>query len=163
MALVKCHECGSEISSEAKACPKCGAEPRKSAGLLGWTVAILILAFVLKSVFSSSDGPPPPVETAAQREAKQQQEQLFQKTVIMAATIKRNLREPESVQWETIMANDDGSVMCFLYRARNGFGGMTRENVSLANGKASKEAAHWNKHCANKPLNDLIHVRQALK
>ncbi|KAA0230145.1 hypothetical protein EDM76_11570 [bacterium] len=88
---------------------------------------------------------------------------MFQKTAIMAATIKRNLREPESVQWETIMANDDGSVMCFDYRARNGFGGMTREYISFANGKVSKEAAHWNKHCANKPLNNLIHVRQALK
>lgn len=25
MALIKCHECGAEISDAAKACPKCGA------------------------------------------------------------------------------------------------------------------------------------------
>ena len=25
MALMKCHECGSDVSSEAKTCPKCGA------------------------------------------------------------------------------------------------------------------------------------------
>jgi hypothetical protein len=81
----------------------------------------------------------------------------------MAASIKRSLREPESVQWETILANDDASVMCFLYRARNGFGGMTRENISVADGKASKAPAHWNKHCAGKDFNDMIHVRQALK
>jgi hypothetical protein len=162
MALVKCHECGSEISSEAKSCPKCGAKPRPAVGVFGW-LFVLAVAYGAWSFFSPSHAPlkapPSPAEIAYQ----QQQEQLFQKTAIMAATIKRSLREPESVQWETIMVNDDGSVMCFLYRARNGFGGMTRESVSFANDKASKEAAHWNKHCANKPLNDLIHVRQALK
>lgn len=164
MALVKCHECGGEVSTEAKACPKCGAKPRAGVGFLGW-LFVLIVAYVVWNIFgpSSSTTPPKAPPSPAEIAHRQQQEQLFQKTVLMAATIKRGLREPESVQWESIMANDDGSVMCFLYRARNGFGGMTRENVSLANGKASKEAAHWNKHCANKPLNDLIHVRQALK
>lgn len=162
MALVKCHECHSEISSKAKACPKCGAKPRPPVGIFGWLFAMAV-AYGAWSFFSPPSAPqkapPSPAEIAYQ----QQQERLFQKTAIMAATIKRGLREPESVQWETIMVNDDGSVMCFLYRARNGFGGMTRESVSFANGKASKETAHWNKHCANKPLNDLIHVRQALK
>lgn len=28
MALMKCHECGNEISSEAKSCPKCGVTPK---------------------------------------------------------------------------------------------------------------------------------------
>jgi DNA-directed RNA polymerase subunit RPC12/RpoP len=25
MALIKCHECGNEVSDQAQACPKCGA------------------------------------------------------------------------------------------------------------------------------------------
>lgn len=28
MALIGCHECGSQVSSEATACPKCGAKPK---------------------------------------------------------------------------------------------------------------------------------------
>jgi hypothetical protein len=28
MALIKCKECGNEISSEAKTCPQCGATPK---------------------------------------------------------------------------------------------------------------------------------------
>ena len=32
MALVKCHECGREVSTEAAACPNCGAKPRQSVG-----------------------------------------------------------------------------------------------------------------------------------
>lgn len=29
MALISCHECGAQVSSEAKACPNCGAKPKK--------------------------------------------------------------------------------------------------------------------------------------
>lgn len=29
MALIECYECGREVSSEAEACPHCGAKPRK--------------------------------------------------------------------------------------------------------------------------------------
>lgn len=31
MALIKCKECGSEVSTTAKACPKCGAPPPQDA------------------------------------------------------------------------------------------------------------------------------------
>lgn len=29
MALISCHECGSQVSTQAKACPKCGAMPQR--------------------------------------------------------------------------------------------------------------------------------------
>jgi hypothetical protein len=29
MALIKCHECGSDVSSDAAVCPKCGVKPNK--------------------------------------------------------------------------------------------------------------------------------------
>jgi hypothetical protein len=32
MALAKCHECGQDVSTEAKACPACGAPVKKSSG-----------------------------------------------------------------------------------------------------------------------------------
>jgi len=28
MALIKCHECGNEVSTEARSCPRCGAPPK---------------------------------------------------------------------------------------------------------------------------------------
>jgi len=34
MALTKCKECGNEVSTTAKACPKCGAKPPRKMGLL---------------------------------------------------------------------------------------------------------------------------------
>jgi predicted nucleic acid-binding Zn ribbon protein len=57
MALVKCNDCGTEISTEAKACPKCGREQKhRSAlgGLVRFTflgLGILIAVGVVQSLF----------------------------------------------------------------------------------------------------------------
>jgi hypothetical protein len=46
MALTKCKECSKELSTTAKACPHCGAEPPKRTSLLTWLVAIIIAYIV---------------------------------------------------------------------------------------------------------------------
>lgn len=43
MALIKCKECGHEISRKADKCPHCGAPRKKSTSLLTWLVLILIV------------------------------------------------------------------------------------------------------------------------
>lgn len=48
MALIKCKECGKEISSEAEACPHCGYKPKK-AGCLA-AIGIGILAVIVVSL-----------------------------------------------------------------------------------------------------------------
>ena len=53
MAIIQCRECGSDISSEAKACPKCGCQRKKimpmiNAAVLIVFVAILCVSFALK-------------------------------------------------------------------------------------------------------------------
>jgi ABC-type ATPase with predicted acetyltransferase domain len=61
MALKKCHECGAEISTAAKACPKCGAPAPLEAigkGLMGLgcllilvPIAIVLLIIVFSVIF----------------------------------------------------------------------------------------------------------------
>ena len=47
MALMKCRECGHEISSEAASCPRCGApKPQKKSSIEGSVQAILGIIFV---------------------------------------------------------------------------------------------------------------------
>lgn len=89
-------------------------------------------------------------------------EAAFRKTALFAASIKKTMRDPDSLVWESIRANDDASVICVEYRARNGFGGMNREFAVYANSKVSQKPTAWNKHCI-KPMNDMKHVRYALK
>lgn len=161
MALIECKECGGPISSAAKACPKCGAAPPKRVGILGW-LSVLFVAYIAYKLMAPSDPPTPP-PSAAEIERKARDEAVFRKVALAAATIKKNLREPDSVTWETILADSEANVMCFSYRARNGFGGMALEHISVAEGKFSRKTQDWNRHCAGKMLNDMIHVRQALR
>ncbi len=46
MALVKCKECGSEISNKAKTCPNCGAKVPAKTSAFTWLVLIIIVVFV---------------------------------------------------------------------------------------------------------------------
>jgi hypothetical protein len=154
MALIKCKECGKEISDEAKVCPHCGKKPgmsMTSAVVIGF---LLLLPFVFYTPSSSTSTPKPPPNPAA--------EARFQKTARMADGVKRMLRDPESVVWESIRSNDDASVICIEYRARNGFGGMAKEFAVYSKNNVSQEAKAWNKYCT-KPLNDMIHVEYAIK
>jgi len=47
MALVKCKECGREVSDTAEACPNCGAKPKRPAGVLKYAgiAAVLLIAW----------------------------------------------------------------------------------------------------------------------
>ena len=38
MALLRCKDCGNQISNHAVACSQCGAEPRKRTSLFTWIV-----------------------------------------------------------------------------------------------------------------------------
>ena len=62
MALIKCHECGGDVSTEAAACPKCGAKPRpqnspsrkKFLGILALLGAV-VFATYLVDVYSHTE------------------------------------------------------------------------------------------------------------
>jgi len=47
MALIRCHECKSEVSTEAKACPKCGATVRKPTSKIMRTASLVLVVIPL--------------------------------------------------------------------------------------------------------------------
>lgn len=53
MALVKCKECGEDVSTKAKACPKCGAKAPKKTSLFTW----LVLFFIIFIVYAANQSP----------------------------------------------------------------------------------------------------------
>ena len=71
MAMTNCKECGSEISTKAEACPKCGAKvPRTSVASQGclMIVALIAILAVIGGIFgggSSSSGTSPTMSTPA--------------------------------------------------------------------------------------------------
>ncbi len=62
MALIKCHECGREISTSAESCPNCGAKPKKSQESLarkelgcGALLLVVVGFAVVASVFDDGE------------------------------------------------------------------------------------------------------------
>jgi len=52
MALMKCKECGNEISTKATSCPKCGAAIKKKTGCLAYVGAAFLIIIVLGAIGS---------------------------------------------------------------------------------------------------------------
>ena len=86
----------------------------------------------------------------------------FTKVQQYGVALKKQLREPDSVEWLSIGANDDASVACFKYKARNGFGGMGAEYTVVVSGLAMTDSASWGKHCAGKSMNNMGYVADAI-
>lgn len=127
-------------------------------------VVLIVVAVGILAYATSGRSPSTPAvaKTPEQIAADARKEAAFQRVVAALQLIKKASRNPASLTWETIMANDDASVICIEYRGQNGFGGMSKELVVIAKGNASQKASAWNRHCAGKPLQDFIYARQAL-
>lgn len=54
MALISCKDCGSEISTSAKACPKCGAKVPKLKLWLWIPLGLVVAFFAFPHIFYSS-------------------------------------------------------------------------------------------------------------
>jgi len=121
-------------------------------------LALIFLGMVGSALFSKDENQAPtPLsekEVAAQ-EARRVEDARRQAVINAARSIKSNLRDPDSLKFQTIVANDDASIMCFAYRARNGFGGMNLEHATIVDNTIYKTSKVWNKHCAKKDLHDL--------
>lgn len=179
MALIKCAECGNEISSLAPACPKCGApkvladpispQPRAKTTTRGKVVAGIFVVLGLVAIFAPKKESAQPVEQAAvkpvvqekppeptpEEKAKQAQEDTRHENIVRSALYIRNrLRNPESLKWEVIKSNASGDLICFGYRAENGFGGMNREQAVVVGTKISSTKANVKKYCSNGELMD---------
>lgn len=161
MALIKCRECGKDISTEAKACPHCGAKPPYRPSLAFILIAGLLVVFGVKSSFDRDSTPPPPktAEQIAQDEAEQRRHLVV---AITAKKLKNAMREPESVEWMDMGTDEKAELVCLRYRARNGFGGMAVETMTVTTKEAGPEAALWNRHCTRGGLYDMLYVRNGI-
>ncbi len=178
MALIKCHECGKKVSTEATVCPACGAavkipEPKQVGAsrnrIVKWVlviVALYALGGIIKAVMEASKSPEELKQDAESNQAAQLKKAEHDKQAVIsmrrakiaaiaAQTIQQAARNPASVIWEGILANDDASVVCIEMRAQNGFGGMNIESMAVINGEIKTSDTAWNKNCANKTLFDV--------
>jgi rRNA maturation endonuclease Nob1 len=172
MAIINCGECGASVSTEAKSCPGCGANrkvfrrpagakkpmswPKKFGIAFGAMLGLGLIGQIAAGV--SGTNPAVQTENAQDKQTKHRDYQAY----LAAKTVKASLRNPDSLSFEQILANDDGSVICMTYRAQNGFGGMNIEHVVFKDGEPSQSQASWHARCAHKLLNDVTAVKSMI-
>lgn len=124
MALVKCRECGREISSDAKSCPNCGAKPKNKAATGCAGVLALFVFIIVIAAFFGGD----------QKSAVTDNEAA---SIMCGEFIKKRLRDPDSAEFVSepisipAVRNPEGSYYSLLtIRAANGFGGKSVEAFS---------------------------------
>ena len=92
MALVKCKECGEEVSTKAKTCPKCGAKAPKKTSLFTW----FVLAFIIFVVYAANQTPSTPSKPKSSTPSSSQQKSESTKKV-----------EPPKPSWITSTSKDE--------------------------------------------------------
>jgi Na+-transporting methylmalonyl-CoA/oxaloacetate decarboxylase gamma subunit len=163
MALIKCGECGKQFSTDAKACPHCGGKaPYKPGAAFILVVGLLIVFGISASIESSQPPPEAAPKTAEQIAQDQAQERRHLVVLITAKKLKDSMREPDSVEWLYMGTDEKAEVVCLRYRARNGFGGMAVETMTITTKEAGQEAELWNRHCIRDGLYDMLYVRNAI-
>lgn len=127
MALVKCADCGTQVSTSAKACPNCGAPRKKPTSAVTWFVGGLFAFVVAGMVFKKDPPPSPPVSTkvppagtpTASKEPSQADLQI-QAGIAAARAIKAATKNPASFQLESFLIYPGGAT-CIEYRGTNSF------------------------------------------
>lgn len=162
MALAKCHECGHQVSTDAKACPQCGAKIKQPTSRFTILIVGLICIGFAKFIFDPEPSPPPVAEqTPEQAAAKLKKEAEFQRVVIGAKALKQAAKNPDSFKLTSAALMESGAI-CYEYRATNSFNAVTPGKFVVSKNGGSAEAAAWNKHCGGKSGTDYSYARQAL-
>ncbi len=68
MALIKCKDCGNNVSTDAKNCPKCGAKITQPTSKTTWVIGAIVLSmiFIGLSKSPSNSQPPTPIPAKPQ-------------------------------------------------------------------------------------------------
>jgi hypothetical protein len=87
--------------------------------------------------------------------AKQHEKNKLITAAAGAQQLLRHLRDPESLKIESMLITDKDGMACIEYRAKNGFGGMSRGRavyilLALTTQDDKEFATAWNQWCANR-------------
>ena len=162
MALIKCKECGIQVSNEAESCPHCGAKQTKPLGRLRAMFWLIVIFVIGNAIFggrspSRSDPVAKPARSLEEIEREAELKKRENRAYDFAKAIREHARDPSSVDFTTMMATKDASIVCAQYRARNGFGGMVIEQAVLINGNFTTGSTAWLKNCKSS-MYDTLHM-----
>lgn len=131
MALVKCKECGAEISKKAKSCPKCGAPNKASSSGCGILVLLGIgLIVAIAIIGSPSENASPSAPKTASQLRTEKIESGFSawdgSHKKLTELIKASMNDPKSYDHVKTTYGDYGDYLIVRteFRGKNAFGGV---------------------------------------
>jgi len=162
MAMIKCKECGSNVSNKAASCPHCGLTKPGARGY-GIGSVIIISSLVIWSIADSQFNPPSSKYTEQEKIEQAKKDALDQKkyAVLTRATlIKKTMRNPDSFKVQSVILTESGSA-CFEFISQNGFGGMNNgaavswgfDGISMTDMNGFYE--NWKRECDGKSGKDI--------
>lgn len=162
MALIKCKDCGADVSKSAKTCPQCGAKMPAKTSTFTILVALLIAFGAYISLTTPSAPPAPPVQkTSAQLAAEKKEADDFQRAVMALRLVRNNMKNPASFS-PTLVGITAAGAICIEYRATNAFNAIVPGRFVVAGTSSGDSAAAWNQHCANKSVTNFTHAQRAM-
>lgn len=156
MAMSKCKECGAEISTKAKACPKCGAsnEGPSSLKVVIVMVSVFFVVGVIADGCSNRSG-------RLSSKAAQEKDREFSWVEKGKGAISARLKDPASAEFRNTFYSKSGNVhmTCGEVNSKNSFGGYAGFQRFISAGDASTSFLEsdvkdfdvlWQKMCAPK-------------
>lgn len=150
MAVKKCKECGSQVSTKAKKCPQCGAKAPKRTSLLVWMlIGVIGLVFYMVGQGKletppSKTGPSLSAEQQAEieEEAERRAQASHESDLIYKAkkTVAASLKDSGSAQFRDVFFSETekgGSVVCGQINSKNSLGAYTGFQRFISNGQTT--------------------------
>jgi hypothetical protein len=148
MALIACNDCGNQVSTQAKACPKCGRKidkPWSEVGVfllfLFVGVPVLFLGFAFLGAEPRSPGSVGVTSLDNEGLKAEGRESAVAACALAQAFTRESLKAPATAQFQTCRDNDvtfmaDGSFVVFVtVDSQNGFGATLRTKYRASFGK----------------------------
>jgi predicted nucleic acid-binding Zn ribbon protein len=156
MAIAPCKECGKEVSSKAVTCPHCGFKQPKNTKAL--TIVICLLVVVLLVIALDTGDTPATAATPPDP----QKELEFQQAVATLNYIKGEMKNPRSFELVSAV-RVEGPAICVEYRGTNSFNAVVLQRHVMSENVNSSAIEQWNKICAGKTGENMMHARHAMQ
>ena len=143
MALVKCKECGAAVSTQAAACPKCGAPPppppplsakptKRAVRQVGGALALIISVFLVTAYLTRQDPATAQAVPAMPSDDPQRKARLTSAGLV-AGLLRMSMKDPEAFVLTSLVVMPDGAA-CYRYRAKNSYGAVLPSRAVQAAG-----------------------------
>lgn len=167
MSLIKCRECGNDVSTEAKTCPKCGVKVKKPMSrTMKWVLGFLGVSVVAGIISSKQQQDAfeqaKANQTPEQKVAEAKRDAQLQWAAMGAMQLKKTMKDPRAFDLTSLYVTKNGHG-CYDYRAKNSFGAILPSSaVMTPQGKLLLQEQHgnefsktWNRECTQSGGNDI--------